>query len=465
MDTSAADRTEARGVAPPRARRALAVGLCVAVLAIAFEAVSVATAMPAAARALNGIDLYAWAFSLFLIGQLFATVAAGRLCDRIGPARPMAGGLSLFSVGLVVAATASTMVQLIVGRLLQGLGSGLVAIAMYVVIAAAFDETRRPAMFSWISTAWVLPSFLGPPVAAWLTHHLGWQAVFYGILPLVALGAVMMLPPVFRLAGRAGPAQGAPSARPAALWAAGLAAIGAAGIQLAGQQLGLLGLVAGVLGLLMVAVSLPNLMPPGFFRFGQGIAPVILVRTLIAGAFFGAESFVPLMLVEQRGLSLLLAGASLTVGSLGWTLGSWVQSRPSLALRRDLIITLGAVALTTGVTMVAVVAWWQLWVGLVAVAWTFAGLGMGLAMSSTSVATMALSGSGDQGRNASSLQFGEAFGGGLFIGLGGTVFAALHPSGDLTLTFASVLSAMAVVSLLAVAASLRTGPIRNSSAA
>ena len=77
---------------------------------------------------------------------------------------------------------------------------------------------------------------------------------------------------------------------------------------------------------------------------------------------------------------------------------------------------------------------------MVAVAWLFAGLGMGLATSGTSLATMALSGAADQGRNASSLQFGEAFGGGLFIGVGGTIFAALHPTGDLTATFSCVLA-------------------------
>ena len=81
--------------APPRS---LAIGLCVAVVAVAFEAISVATAMPAAARELDGLDLYAWAFSLFLIGQLFATVAGGRLCDRIGPARPMVGGIAVFAL-------------------------------------------------------------------------------------------------------------------------------------------------------------------------------------------------------------------------------------------------------------------------------------------------------------------------------------------------------------------------------
>src|SRR5690349_17125003 len=70
-------------------RRALAIGICTTVVAIAFESIAVATAMPVAARELNGLSYYAWAFSAFVIGMLFATVVAGRLSDRIGPAKPL----------------------------------------------------------------------------------------------------------------------------------------------------------------------------------------------------------------------------------------------------------------------------------------------------------------------------------------------------------------------------------------
>lgn len=443
-----------------RRRRALTVGLCTAVVAVAFEAISVATAMPAAARELDGLDLYAWAFSVFLIGQLFATVAGGRLCDAMGAGRPMTGGIVVFAIGLVVAATAASMELLILGRFLQGLGGGVVAVSMYVIIAEVYDERRRPAMFSYISAAWVVPSFVGPTVAAWLTHHLDWRAVFWAVLPVLAVGAAMMLPPVLRAVRT--PAPRDPAAAPAAsLWAAGLAAVGAAAVQFAGQRLSVTGLVIGVVGLGLVGLSLPRLMPPGFFRFGRGLAPVITVRALIAGAFFGAETFVPLMLVEQRHLSLLLAGSTLTVGAIGWSAGAWLQSVRRLRMRRDQLIVLGAACVLLGVGLVTLVAWLQLWVGIVAVAWLFAGLGMGLATSGTSLATMTLSNSGEQGRNASSLQFGEAFGAGLFVGVGGTVFAAVRSGGDLTSTFGSVLTAMTVVGALAVLASLRIGRIRT----
>jgi MFS family permease len=353
------------------------------------------------------------------------------------------------------------MVQLIGGRLLQGLGAGTISISLYVVIAQVFDASQRPTVFSFFSTAWVLPSFVGPTVAAWLTHHLGWRAVFWTVLPVVAVAAVITLPLVFRLSRAPGPADGARRSRPTALWAAGLAALGAAGLQVAGQRQSLVGLLAGLAGLVAVGVSLPHLMPPGFFRFRPGLAPVISVRTLMAGAFFGAEAFVPLMIVEQRHLSLLVAGSTLTVGALGWTAGSWAQSRRSLPLRRDQILVLGATSLAVGVAVVTVVTALELWVGLVALGWVLAGLGMGLATASAAVATMALSGPGEQGRNASSLQFGEAFGAGLFIGLGGSVFAALRVSSDTTTTFTAVLGTMTVVAVLAVLVSLRTGPIRD----
>ena len=84
MATQQTAREGAEGVVPKVSQRALTIGLCATIVAIAFETISVATAMPVAARDLDGLSYYAWAFSLFLIGMLLATVVCGRLSDRIG---------------------------------------------------------------------------------------------------------------------------------------------------------------------------------------------------------------------------------------------------------------------------------------------------------------------------------------------------------------------------------------------
>ena len=53
-------------------------------------------------------------------------------------------------------------------------------------------------MFTYISTAWVLPSFVGPPVSAWLTQQFSWHWVFFAVMPLVVCGGLMVLPTLRR---------------------------------------------------------------------------------------------------------------------------------------------------------------------------------------------------------------------------------------------------------------------------
>lgn len=454
-----ADATEA--AAPKVSQRALTIGLCAIVVAIAFETIAVATAMPIAARDLEGLDYYAWAFSAFMIGMLFATVICGRVSDRIGPAKPLLVGLMIFLAGLVIAGSARYMAQLVAGRLVQGLGSGAMNVAIYVCVAVAFSRRQRPKMFTYISTAWVLPSFVGPPVSAWLTQHLSWHWVFFAVIPLVIFGGAMAFPSLLRMMRTRQPSD-ADAVKPAPVWAAGLLAVAAAMLQLAGQRLDWLGVGLVIGGIAGFLVALPRLMPPGFLRFRRGLCQVIQTRGLLAGAFFGAEAFVPLMLVEQRGVPLLQAGAVLTVGAIGWTAGSWLQARPWLRIRRDGLITLGGWSIAVGIALVGLIAVLPtLPYVLVAVGWIFAGLGMGLATSSGSLAVMSLSRAAEQGRNAASLNVYDALGSGVFVGVAGTIFAALHVGGNLALTFGLVELSMAGVALLAVFTSLRIGVVPN----
>ncbi len=450
---------------PARDRRALGVGLCIGVVAIAFESVSVATAMPRAAEDLQGVRYYAWTFSLFVIGMLLATVVAGRLADRVGPLRPLAGGMVVFAIGLVVAGAAPTFVQLAGGRLVQGLGAGALNLGLFVVIARAYDERGRARMMTWISSAWVVPAFVGPPVAAWVTTTLSWHWVFFGVLPLVVLAAVLGLPTLLRLQA-SGVLDGDPDARPVPLWAAGVVALAAAAVQLAGQRAAdgdrdWITVAVALAGLVGLVLALPALMPAGFWRFRAGLPTVVWARLLVAGSFFGAEAFVPLMLVRTRELDLVLAGAALTVGAVGWFTGSWLQSRSWVRLARHQLITTGALCVVTGLGVTALVgARTELWFGLVGPAWVVVGLGMGLMMSSTSVAMMTLSPVVEQGRNSSSLQVGEAVGNAVLAGTAGTVFALLLAPGAEPTAFGAVFTVMTVAAGVGAVLSLRIGRIR-----
>ena len=171
-----------------------------------------------------------------MIAQLVAIVVAGRVTDAVGPVRPLLVGLVVFAVGVVVAALAPSMLVLLVGRFVQGLGGGAVALTLMVVTAVAYDPAERARVMTWYSACWMLPSFVGPAVAAWLSETFSWHWVFWAVLPFVALGLALMAPGLAHLAARE-PDADAGEADPVPVHAAVAVAAGIALLQVAGQRL------------------------------------------------------------------------------------------------------------------------------------------------------------------------------------------------------------------------------------
>ncbi|WP_194235803.1 MFS transporter [Streptomyces sp. CB01881] len=417
------DTSDSGGVLGAR-YRALTLGIVSVVLLLAFEATAVNTAMPVAARQLDGLGLYAFAFSGYFTTTLFALVVSGQWCDKRGPLQPLFTGIAVFGAGLVVAGAAPGMWVFVAGRAIQGLGGGLVIVALYVVVGRAYPERLRPAVFAAFSSAWVLPSIVGPVVSGAVTQHLGWRWVFLSV-PVLILLPLAVMGPALRRSEREQPVlKGVDFDRRRTRLAA-MAALGAGLLQYAGQRLDLVALVPAAAGAALLLPAVLGLLPAGTLRAGRGLPTVILLRGVAAGAFFSAEAFIPLMMVTERGLSPTLAGLTLTSGGLSWALGSWLQGRPGAErfreamIRGGFVLTAVAIAGAALVLVPAVPAW------VAAVAWGVGGIGMGLAVASVSVLMMSLSAPEDAGANSASLQVSDALGNVLLVGLAGVLFSAL----------------------------------------
>jgi MFS family permease len=403
--------------------RALTLGIVSVVLLLAFEATAVNTAMPVAARQLHGVGLYAFAFSGYFTSTLFAMVFSGEWCDRRGPVLPLFAGIGVFAGGLVVSGTAANMWLFVSGRAIQGLGGGMVIVALYVVVGRAFPERLRPKVFAAFSAAWVLPSIVGPVVSGSVTQHLGWRWVFLAVPLLVVLPLAMMGTPLRRAEREQEPlAGGALDRRRIGL--AAMAALGAGLLQWAGERRDLVALLPALAGLALLVPAVLRLLPAGTLRAARGLPTLILLRGVAAGAFFAAEAFVPLMMVTQRHLSPTMAGLTLTSGGLSWSLGSWLQGRPRAERHRELLIRIGfvlnAVAIAgAGLVLLPAAPTWT-----AAVAWAFGGIGMGLSVASISVLMMKLSPPAEAGANSASLQMSDSLGTVLLVGLAGVLFAA-----------------------------------------
>ncbi|MEU7056346.1 MFS transporter [Streptomyces sp. NPDC046197] len=410
-----------------RPYRSLTVGIVTVVLLIAFEATAVGTAMPVAARELNGVPLYAFAFSGYFTTSLSGMVLAGQWSDRRGPLGALTTGIGAFAAGLLLAGTASAMWVFIVGRAVQGLGGGLVIVALYVVVGRAYPERLRPSIMAAFAAGWVVPSVVGPLASGAVTEHLGWRWVFVGIPVLVVFPLAIALPRIRRLAsGPVRAAEPAPESfdRRRIRLALGIS-LGAGLLQYAAQDLRWISLLPGAAGAALLVPAVRGLLPRGTCRAARGLPSVVLLRGVAAGSFIAAESFVPLMLVTQRGLSPTLAGFSLAAGGATWALGSWVQSRARVAPYRERLMTLGMLLVAAAVVTAPSVLIHTVPVWTVAVAWGFGCFGMGLVIASTSVLLLRLSAPEEAGTNSAALQISDALSNVLLLAVGGAAFAAL----------------------------------------
>lgn len=407
-------------------RRLLTVGLVLIIVATAFEMLAVAATMPATARELGGLAWYGWAFSAFMLANMVAATVAGPEADRRGVVVPFIAGTLLFVTGLLVAGLAPTMPLLIVGRAVQGLGSGVIGAVVYIIVGRGYEADARPRMLAIISSAWVVPGMVSPGLAGMITEHIGWRWVFLGLIPLPLVAALMALPSLRRLA----PAQrsvDANATRGADIrMALALAAGAALMISGLGQMLAapLVGIALGASGVMITLVALGRVLPSGTLRAAPGLPAVIAAMGLLNLSFFGVDAFVPLTLTAVRGLSVVTAGLALTTATLTWTAGAWMQARLARRHPPGSIAVAGLIVMLIGIgATTATIA--PLVPPLLSIAaWGVAGCGIGLAYSALSLAMLQNAAQGHEGRASSALQIAGQLGTALGAGIGGVIIGS-----------------------------------------
>ncbi|MFC3551704.1 MFS transporter [Lysobacter cavernae] len=443
-----------------RRYRAVTLGAVALVALYAFEALAVATAMPTVAQALGGLRLYALAFGGTLAAGVVGMVAAGRWADTRGPAPPLRHGIAWFALGLIIAGLAPTMWVLLLGRIVQGFGGGLMSVALYVAVGRVYPPHLHPRIFAAFAAAWVLPAVIGPTISGLLVQHLGWRWVFLSV-PLIAVAAAWMVLPAVRGLGAPVDSGGdAGMAQPHRLaWAVGAAA-SALLLHHAGQQrdaAAVTMLAVAITGLLVCAWQL---LPRGTLRAGRGLPTVIALRGIASAAFFGTEVFLPLLLSRERGLSPTAAGVVLTVGALGWSAGSWYRSRPSQPFTPPQLLRIGMSLIVLGVASVALTVSPQVPVAVGVAGWIVAGLGMGALFPTLSVLTLELSPPQQQGVNSSALQLCDALFTATVLAVGGSLFAALLVRSP-GVAYLAGFAISAVLALLGAVLATRVQPVRE----
>ncbi|MFF7726749.1 MFS transporter [Streptomyces sp. NPDC008001] len=449
------------------AYRALTLGVVLSVSMVAFESLGVATVLPGIAADLGGLGAYGWGLSALMLANVVGTVVAGRTADRRGPAGSMAAGMLVFAAGCAVAGAASGWPLFLLGRALQGLGVGAVMSMAYTVIGLAYPERLRARMFALLSSAWTVPSLIGPVIAGTLAELAGWRGVFLLMLPLIAGAAALTLPGLRRLGGPSGTTGSDAPAGP--WWKSPLAAavLLTAGTALLLQALLLKNpVLLVVLALAGAAVAVPALRrvtPPGTLSLRPGTGAGIGIRFLLCGVYFGSEAFLPLGLQELRGVNASLAGLGLSAGAITWVAGSaWQARRDGRPGGRTGSVTLGFTVLLAGLAVMAAAVLVPAVPPLLAIAgWALGGIGMGIGFNAATTDTLEQAPAAQQGLVSGSLQLAQTLATALVSGIGGAAVAMAHHHGATTragLLFTFALTAVLALAGVLVSRRLRPAP-------
>ncbi|WEK61617.1 MAG: MFS transporter [Candidatus Microbacterium colombiense] len=430
----------------------ITIGACALVFLGAFESLAVTTVMPVVSADLGGERLYALAFAGPLATGVIGMVTAGNWADRRGPVEPLYTSVVVFVIGLLVAGFAPSMEVLVAGRFAQGLGSGALTVALYVVVARVYPRELLPAIFAGFAAAWVVPSLIGPTVAGAVTELWSWHWVFLGVVVLVLVALLMVVPALRGLSRNDGDAS-TPWAFGRLGWSV-LAAVAVLGLNLLGDVPGAGPLLAAV-AVVIALIAVRPLLPPGTLRARRGLPSVLLVRGLAAAAFFGTQVYIPYLLTDRYGVTPTLAGLSLTGGALAWSVAATVQGRMGARLSSILAVRIGTVLVLVGIALALVTAAFRADAAVIIVAWIIAGTGMGFMSPRTSALTLEMSTPENQGFNSSAMTVADSFGSALALAITGVLFATLASVTD---PFTAVFALAGTIAVAAAVLSPRLAP-------
>lgn len=184
---------------PDRRFWAVYASLLVVMFLSAMDQTIVGTALPTIVGDLGGAAHMAWILTAYTLAITVAMPVYGKLGDLVGRKNLFLTAIGLFLVGSALCGTATTMIQLIAYRALQGLGGGGLMISSQAITGDLIPPRVRGTYMAPMGAMFGIASILGPIIGGWLTDSVSWRWTFWinlplGVLAFIAVTVVLRLP-------------------------------------------------------------------------------------------------------------------------------------------------------------------------------------------------------------------------------------------------------------------------------
>ncbi|MCI4622878.1 multidrug transporter [Priestia megaterium] len=277
-------------------------GLMIGIIFSELDETVVNTAMPTIIRDLGGLSMYGWVAGIYMLALSAFMPILGKLADLFSQKKVYFASMAFFIGGSIICGLSHSMIMLLIGRGIQGLGAGgLMPLAM-TISSDLFPVEQRAKVQAFMGPVMFIPMLLGPLMGGFFVDQASWHWIFFVNIP-VGLIAVIFL-------------------------ASGLKEVHErkkVTIDWAGAIL----LVAAIISLLITPVLVEN---EGYTWSSPFIVSLLCVGVILIGLFIWVESkviepIVPLHLFRNRNILVL----SLLVFTVGCGLMGSFSSFPYFA--------------------------------------------------------------------------------------------------------------------------------------
>jgi EmrB/QacA subfamily drug resistance transporter len=358
------------------------ISVMLAMFVSAVEATIVTTAMPVIASDLGGFSRYSWIFSAYLLMSTVTVLVYGKLADLFGRKPILFIGMTIFIIGSFLCGFATTMEQLILYRLIQGLGAGAVMPIATTIVGDIYTTKERAKVQGYLSSIWGISAVLGPAIGGGIVYYFSWEYVFWvniplGILAMIGIGVFLQEPEREK--------EVSIDYKGATLLTVSLSAILYWLVE-GGQSFGRLSFSSIALllisfGLFTLFVFVERAAKDPLMPFSIWRNPVILYANLVSFTtgfiLIGISAYLPTFVTGVMGQPAIIAGFTLTAISIGWPIASSFAGHLLIRWGTFKVSFIGGIFLVIGSILFIMMnaTSGPLWA---AVSSFFVGIGMGL---------------------------------------------------------------------------------------
>ncbi|HGO3476150.1 TPA: multidrug efflux MFS transporter SdrM [Staphylococcus aureus] len=307
----------------------------------AIESSIISLALPTIKQDLNAGNLISLIFTAYFIALVIANPIVGELLSRFKIIYVAIAGLLLFSIGSFMCGLSTNFTMLIISRVIQGFGSGVLMSLSQIVPKLAFEIPLRYKIMGIVGSVWGISSIIGPLLGGGILEFATWHWLFYINIP-IAIIAIILVVWTFHFPEEETVAKSKFDTKGLRLF---YVFIGLIMFALLNQQLLLLNFLSFILAIVVAIrlfkvekhVSSPFL---PVVEFNRSITLVFITDLLTAICLMGFNLYIPVYLQEQLGLSPLQSGLVIFPLSVAWITLNFNLHRIEAKLSRKVIYLL-----------------------------------------------------------------------------------------------------------------------------